>query len=132
MRRWNNSNRSTNAPIPAADRGGAALIPYSMITEVRAIQFKASDRLIAFAHQRLERVNQVYQQALHASVQFKIDNNHLAANKIAEITLHVPGEDLVVRKEARTFEKALSMAVDRLRRVAREAKAKTKKLRRSK
>jgi len=37
-----------------------------------------------------------------------------------------------VRKEAKTFEKALNMAVDRLRRVARETKAKTKKLRRAK
>ena len=103
-----------------------------MVVEVRAIQFKASDRLVSFANQRLERINQVYQRAVHATVYFKIDNNHLSENKIAEVTLHVPGEDLVVRKEAKTFEKALNMAVNRLRRVARETKAKTKKLRRAK
>lgn len=103
-----------------------------MQTEVRAIQFKASDRLVSFTHERLTRIKQVYERAVHATVHYRIDNNHRSENKIAEVTLHVPGEDLVVRKEARTFEKALSMAVDRLRRVAREAKAKTKKLRRSK
>jgi putative sigma-54 modulation protein len=103
-----------------------------MVVEVRAIQFKASDRLVAFAHQRLERIDQVYRRAVHATVHFKVDNNHLAENKIAEVTLHIPGEDLVVHKEAKTFEKALIMAVDRLRRLAREAKAKTKKLRRAK
>ncbi len=103
-----------------------------MVTEIRAVQFKASSRLIDLAHERLERIQQVYQRAVHATVFFRIDNNHLAENKIAEITLHIPGEDLVVRKEAKTFEKALSLAVDRLRRVARETKAKTKKLRRAK
>ena len=103
-----------------------------MVTEVRAVQFKASDRLIDFTHKRLERINQVYQRAIHAKVFFRLDNNHLAENKIAEVTLHIPGEDLVVRKEARTFEKALSMAVNRLRRIAREAKAKAKKLQRVK
>ena len=131
MRRWNNSNRSTNAPIPAAGRGGALITPF-MVTEVRAVQFKASDRLIDFTHKRLERINQVYQRAIHATVFFRLDNNHLAENKIAEVTLHITGEDLVVRKEARTFEKALSMAVNRLRRIAREAKAKAKKLQRAK
>jgi putative sigma-54 modulation protein len=73
----------------------------------------------------------VYQRAIHATVFFRIDNNHLSDNKIAEVTVHIPGEDLVVRKEAKTFEKALSMAVDRLRRIARETKAKTKKFRRA-
>lgn len=102
-----------------------------MVTEVRAVQFKASSRLVEFTQQRLERINQVYQRAMHATVFFRIDNNHLTENKIAEVTLHVPGEDLVVRKEAKTFEAALSMAVDRLRRIARETKVKTKKLRRS-
>jgi|LauGreDrversion2_2_1035103.scaffolds.fasta_scaffold27179_1 putative sigma-54 modulation protein len=130
MRRWNNSNRSTSAPIPAAGRGGALTILF-MVTEVRAVQFKASNRLVDFTHKRLERINQVYQRAIHATVFFRIDNNHLSDNKIAEVTVHIPGEDLVVRKEAKTFEKALSLAVDRLRRLASETKAKTKKLRRS-
>lgn len=102
-----------------------------MVTEVRAVQFKASNRLVDFTHKRLERINQVYQRAIHATVFFRIDNNHLSDNKIAEVTVHIPGEDLVVRKEAKTFEKALSLAVDRLRRLASETKAKTKKLSRS-
>lgn len=102
-----------------------------MVTEVRAVQFKASSRLVDYTQQRLERVNQVYQRVMRATVFFRIDNNHLTVNKIAEVTLHIPGEDLIVRKEAKTFEKALSMAVDRLRRIARETKAKTKKFRRA-
>lgn len=101
-----------------------------MVTEVRAVQFKASNRLVDFTHKRLERINHVYQRAIHATVFFRIDNNHLSDNKIAEVTVHIPGEDLVVRKEAKTFEKALSLAVDRLRRIASETKAKTKKFRR--
>lgn len=130
MPRWNNSNRSTNVLIPGADRGEPQQFPI-MVTEVRAVQFKASNRLLEFTEQRLERINQVYQRAMRATVFFRIDNNHLTENKIAEVTVHIPGEDLVVRKEAKTFEKALSLAVHRLRRIARETKAKTKKFRRA-
>ncbi|MDE6623448.1 MAG: HPF/RaiA family ribosome-associated protein, partial [Alistipes sp.] len=48
-------------------------------------------------------------------------------NKIATITLHMPGEDLVATHQAKSFEEAIDEAIDALKHQLDRFKGKTEK-----
>jgi putative sigma-54 modulation protein len=51
-----------------------------------------------------------------SEVTLRVDNTDEPANKIAEIKLLVPGNDLFARKQSKSFEEAADIAVEALRR----------------
>jgi putative sigma-54 modulation protein len=46
----------------------------------------------------------------------KLDKDSEKGNKVALVTLHVPGADIVSEQRARTFEEAVDLALDALKR----------------
>ena len=91
---------------------------------VHSVHFKASDRLLAYVEKKVETVNKVSSRISKATVFLRLDNNHLHENKIAEVCIHLPGKEVVVKKEAKTFEKSVSLAMLALRRIVKRSKGK--------
>ncbi|MBN3663021.1 MAG: RNA polymerase subunit sigma-54, partial [Ornithobacterium rhinotracheale] len=68
-----------------------------------------------------------YDQIVAADVFLKLDNNNSKENKIVEVRLQVPGDDIVVSKDGQTFEEVINLSVDTLKRLVIKKKEKMTK-----
>lgn len=83
---------------------------------VRSIHFDADRKLIDFIHERLDKLNQFHDRILSADVFLRLDHdggNH--ENKVVEVRMAIPGNDLFAKRQARSFEEAAINAVEALR-----------------
>jgi len=95
-----------------------------MNVAVHSVHFKASNRLLEYVQSKVETVTKVSNRVNKATVFLRLDNNHVYENKIAEVCIHLPGQEVVVKKEAKTFEKSVSLAMNALRRIVKRNKGK--------
>ena len=59
---------------------------------------------------------QFYDDIIFAEVYLKLENTQDLNNKVAEIKLEIPGNDLFVKKQSNSFEKSTDNAVNALKR----------------
>ena len=97
-----------------------------MRVNINAVHFKVDKKLIAFIQEKMEKLTQVYDGLIDGEVSLKVDNNNGRDNKIAEIRLAIPGNDLYVKKKSTTFEESTDVAVEALRRQLAKRKDKVR------
>lgn len=95
---------------------------------MQSVNFKADQKLLDFVEERLGKLSQVYDSIIGADVYLKLDNNGVRENKIVEIKLNIPGNDLMVSKECKSFEEAADLGTDVLRRQLKKHKEKERKV----
>lgn len=86
-----------------------------MNVTINAVHFKADKKLEAFINDKLEKLHTFFEGVIGSEVILKVDNTEDRENKIAEVRLLVKGYDLFAKKEAATFEAAVDLAADALR-----------------
>ena len=87
-----------------------------MNINIQSLKFKASDRLIEFIEDKIERLTKhLPQEATGVEVVLKLEQDHEQGNKIVDIRLHVPNHDLFASKQAKTFEEATLEVCDALK-----------------
>ena len=95
-----------------------------MKVNVQTPNFIADDKLINFIEKRLSKLEQFYDKIIYADVFLKIQKTSEKQNKITEILLSVPGGDLMVKKDARTFEAGADECIQSLERQLKKRKEK--------
>ena len=90
----------------------------------QSINFNASDTLLDFTQKKVASLIKFYDKIIDAEVFFKLENSSDKENKITEIKINIPGNELVVKKQFKTFEKGVSTAVESLKRSLRKSKEK--------
>jgi len=95
-----------------------------MKVNVQTPNFVADDKLIDFIEKKLSKLEQFYDKIIYADVFLKVQKTSEKRNKITEILLSVPGGDLMVKKEARTFEAGVDECVHSLERQLKKRKEK--------
>ncbi|MRI62883.1 ribosome-associated translation inhibitor RaiA [Ornithobacterium rhinotracheale] len=98
-----------------------------MKVNLQAVNFNAKDELVEFIEEKLGKLDQFYDQIVAADVFLKLDNNNSKENKIVEVRLQVPGDDIVVTKDGQTFEEVINLSVDTLKRLVIKKKEKMMK-----
>ncbi|MGV4528588.1 ribosome hibernation-promoting factor, HPF/YfiA family [Ornithobacterium rhinotracheale] len=98
-----------------------------MKVNLQAVNFNAKDELVEFVEEKLGKLDQFYDQIVAADVFLKLDNNNSKENKIVEVRLQVPGDDIVVSKDGQTFEEVINLSVDTLKRLVVKKKEKMTK-----
>ena len=88
--------------------------------------FAAKDELLVFVEKRLSKLEQFYDKIVFADVFLKVQKTSEKENKIVEVLLSIPGDDLMVKKEAKTFEEATDEVVKTLERQLKKRKQKQK------
>lgn len=86
-----------------------------MKVTVQSVHFNADRKLLDFIESRMEKLAMHYDKIIESEVTLKLDNASNNENKITEIRLHVPGNDLFAKRQCSTFEEATDQAVDALR-----------------
>ena len=87
-----------------------------MNINIQSLKFKASDRLIVFINDKIERLTKhLPQGATGADVVLKLEQDHELGNKIVDISLRIPGYEFFASKQAKTFEEACLEVCDALK-----------------
>ena len=97
-----------------------------MRVNVQTPNFAAKNELLVFVEKRLSKLEQFYDRIVFADVFLKVQKTSEKENKIVEVLLSVPGDDLMVKKEAKTFEEATDDVVKSLERQLKKRKQKQK------
>lgn len=97
-----------------------------MKVNVQAPNFTAKDELIEFVQKRISKLEQFYDKIVFADVFLKVQKTSEKENKIVEILLSIPGDDIMVKKEAKTFEEATDEVAKALERQLKKRKQKQK------
>ena len=98
-----------------------------MNVQIQSVKFDADKRLVEFVNAKMAKLDRFAERATGAEVILKLDKDHEKGNKIATITLHMPGEDLVACHLSKAFEESVDEAIDALKRQIERFKGKTEK-----
>ena len=85
----------------------------TMEIKLKALKFEAGEQLTAFVEKKVSRLAR-FCEGLADEVEVALED-HLKQGKQAKIQIHVPGEELIIEREADTFENAITEAVDAMK-----------------
>lgn len=97
-----------------------------MKVNVQSVNFSADKKLISHIQKRLDKLEQFHDRIVDGEVFLKVDNNHTKQNKVTEIKLSMPGQDIVVKKQCSSFEEATDLSTEALKRQLKKHKEKSR------
>jgi putative sigma-54 modulation protein len=71
---------------------------------VQSVNFNADKSLIEFIEKKLNGLEKFYDKIVDSEVYLKVQQTSEKENKTVEIKVNVPGNDIVVKKQIKTFE----------------------------
>ena len=95
-----------------------------MKTQIQAVNFSADKELEEFIGKKLDKLETYYDKIVGAEVFLKTDKNDKKNNKIVEIKIGVPGNDMFASQKSHSFESAADEATEALRRQIKKFKEK--------
>lgn len=95
-----------------------------MKLQIHSIRFDADDKLIDLIKKKLIKLETFYDRIIDGEVFLKIENDESRINKIIEIKLNIPGDQLFAKERARSFEIGADEATEALRRQIKKFKEK--------
>ena len=97
-----------------------------MKVNVNAVNFNIDRKLVDFIQERLDKLEKYYDRVVDCDVFLKVEKTSEKENKIVEIKMHVPGDDLMVKKQCKTFEEAVDSSAEALERLLIKRKEKVR------
>ena len=77
--------------------------------------FNAKPGLMGYVQEKIEKLSRFKREIIAGGVVLRLDNSDTKENKLCEIKLAIPGNDLMGGAKCKTFEEAVSKAVDIIR-----------------
>jgi putative sigma-54 modulation protein len=99
-----------------------------MKVKISSLHFKADVKLEDFIRDKVTKVSSLFDGVIGSDVTLKLDQSTTHENKIAEIRILIPGNDLFAKKQAKSFEEAVDSAVVALKKQITKRKEKVKGL----
>ncbi len=95
-----------------------------MKVNVQTPNFVADEKLIDFITKKLLKLELFYDRIVFADVFLKVQKTSEKENKVVEILLSIPRDDVIVKKEAKTFEEGTDECIKALERQLKKRKQK--------
>ncbi len=83
--------------------------------KVNTVNFTADQKLIDFIREKIGKLELMYDNIIASDVYLKLENNESNENKVAEVKILLPGNELFARKQCKSFEEAADLAVQALK-----------------
>ena len=99
-----------------------------MKVTISSLHFKSDVKLENFIREKVTKVSGLFDGVISSEVTLKLDQSSNNENKIAEIRINIPGNDLFAKKQAKSFEEAIDSAADALKKQIKRHKEKVKGL----
>ncbi|SRR5690606_2604765 len=97
-----------------------------MKVNLNAVGFSVDRKLVDFIQIKLDKLEKFYDRVVDADVYLKVENTSEKENKIAEVRVNIPGNDLAVSKQAKTFEEAIDNCCETIERLLVKHKEKAR------
>ncbi|MEQ9441683.1 MAG: ribosome-associated translation inhibitor RaiA [Cyclobacteriaceae bacterium] len=95
-----------------------------MKLQMHAVHFDADPKLIDFIQRKTEKLEALYERIIDGEVFLKLENIGAVDNKIVEIKINIPGNQLFAKEQDESFEAAADKTVEALRRQLKKYKEK--------
>ena len=80
---------------------------------VKSLKFDADEKLLAFVEKKVGKVEKFFDNLGDIDVTLSLSPE--PENKVVRLQTRVPGEDLVIERNAKTFEEAVTEAADAMK-----------------
>lgn len=85
-----------------------------MYIKIKALGFTPKQILIEFIDKKLSKLSQFYHKIISSNVSLSMEKAESKENKICDIRLLIPGNDLLAGAQCRTFEEAVDQCIEAL------------------
>ena len=92
--------------------------------KVNTVHFTADDKLVDFIQGKVKKLELMYDRIIASEIYLRLDKNEEKENKIAEVKLLLPGNELFAKKQCKSFEEAADLAVAALKKQVEKHKSK--------
>lgn len=93
--------------------------------KVNTVHFSPDEKLVNYIHNKVKKLELIYDQIIASEIYLRIDKNNSNENKIAEVKILIPGNELFAKKRCKSFEEAADSAVQALKKQVEKHKSKT-------
>ncbi|ARV14882.1 ribosome hibernation-promoting factor, HPF/YfiA family [Polaribacter sp. SA4-12] len=90
----------------------------------QSVNFNADKELINYVDEKVLTLVKYHDKIVDAEVFLKVLNISDKENKLTEVKINIPGSELIIKREAKTFEEGINLAVDNLKRQLKRSKEK--------
>ena len=95
-----------------------------MKVTVQSPNFDTDVKLVDFIEKRVSKLELFHDRIIHVDVYLKVQKTSSKINKHIEVLLSIPGDELIVKKECKTFEEGVDGCVHALERQVKKRKQK--------
>jgi putative sigma-54 modulation protein len=95
-----------------------------MKLQVHSIHFDADQKLVDFIQKKADKLETFFDRIIDGEVFLRLDKGEAKDNKVLEMKLNIPGEQLFAKEKASSFEAAADDAAEALRRQLKKYKEK--------
>lgn len=93
-----------------------------MKIRVQSIHFDADQKLLVFIQEKVDKLLHFYDHIIAGEVFLKLDKASDNKNKIVQIKIQIPGNDILAKEQCQTFEEATDLCMDVLTRQIKKHK----------
>ncbi len=83
-----------------------------MIIKIKTLGFSAKQELTDFVNDKVVKLSQFYDKIISSEVCLCAEKSDTKENKLCDIRLIIPGNDLLASSQCKTFEEAIAQSVD--------------------
>lgn len=95
-----------------------------MKLQMHSIHFDADKKLIDFIQKKADKLDTFYGRIIDGEVTLRLNKDETQENKLVELKVRIPGQQLFAREQAKSFEAAADMAAEAMIRQLKKQKAK--------
>ena len=95
-----------------------------MKLQMHSIHFDADKKLLDFIHKKTGKLETYFDRIIDGEVFLRLNKDIKNENKIVEIKLNMPGQQLFAKEQSKSFEAATDQAVEALRKQINKYKEK--------
>ena len=92
--------------------------------KVNSVNFSVDEKLVEFIREKVKKLELIYDNIIASEVYLKVDKSESKENKVAEVKLLLPGNELFASKQCKSFEEAADLAVQALKKQVSKHKEK--------
>jgi putative sigma-54 modulation protein len=96
-----------------------------MTVNIESVHFTADAKLTSYIETKLTKLEKLYNKSSEVKVFLKLENSGQVKDKIAEISLRVPGQDIFAKSTSKSFEASFDNALESLKRQIKKYKEKS-------
>ena len=83
---------------------------------MHSVRFDADRKLIDYIQRKMDKLDTFYDRIIDGEVFMRLENVDSRENKIIEVKMNIPGDQLFAKTRSRSFEAAAGEATEALRR----------------